>query len=301
MEKDSENLTKKQIEKTRKAGQIVKQIKEEIKNWIKPKMPLLEIAEKIESRIMELGGKPAFPVNLGINENAAHYTPSYNDETLANGLLKVDFGVHINGYAADNSITFDLENSDENKKLIKVSEEALKQAIETFKKNPVLNKIGASVQKTAEANKLSAIQNLSGHNIEQWELHSGITIPNYDNANELELEEGVYAIEPFITKGEGKVYEGKPSGIYQVQRSGNVRDSKSREILEYISENYRTLPFCSRWLVKKFGTRALISLKMIEDANITHQFPQLIEKSREKVAQAEHTIIFHEGKVEIVT
>lgn len=294
-------MNKEQIESTRKAGEIVKKVKEEIKTWIKKDMPLIEIAEKIESRIIELKGQPAFPVNLGINEFAAHYTPSHNDETLAHGLLKVDFGVQINGYAADNSISFDLENKDENKRLIQASEKALQAAIDAVKSNKPLGEIGASVQKIAEENGFSAIQNLSGHSINQYDLHAGITIPNYDNSSDLKLDDGVYAIEPFITSGEGKVYDGKPSGIYQIQADGNVRDQATRELIDKVAEKYQTLPFCSRWLVKEFGTRALISLRFLEQAGIIHQFSHLIEKGKKPVAQSEATIIIDNGKIEVVT
>ena len=79
-------------EKIIKAGEIAKEIKLWIKPQIKKGMLLLEIAELIENKIYEMGGEPAFPVNLSINEIAAHYTPSMNDETIAEGLLKVDFG-----------------------------------------------------------------------------------------------------------------------------------------------------------------------------------------------------------------
>jgi len=50
-------------EKILKAGKIAA----EIKIWIKPQIKkgtlLLEIAEKIEKKIIELAGKPAFPCN----------------------------------------------------------------------------------------------------------------------------------------------------------------------------------------------------------------------------------------------
>jgi len=48
----------------------------------KPGITLLELAEKIEGRIKELGAKPAFPVNLSLNSMAAHYTPSADDKTV---------------------------------------------------------------------------------------------------------------------------------------------------------------------------------------------------------------------------
>jgi len=264
-------------------------------------MPLIEIAEKIEERIVKLGGKVAFPVNLGINEYAAHYTPNHEDKTIAYGLLKVDFGVQVKGYVADNAFSINLDKSEKNKKLIEASELALAEAIESIKRGETLGEIGSAIQKTALDAGFSAIQNLSGHSIEQWELHSGLTIPNYNNNSSIVLEEGVYAIEPFVTTGEGKVYDGKPSGIYQLKKTGGVRDSNAREILKYISEEYNTLPFCSRWLVKKFGTRALISLSFLESAGMLHQFTQLVEKSKAPVAQSEATIIILGEDVEIVT
>ena len=102
-------------EKILLAGKIAKQVREYIKPQIKKDTPLLEIAEKIESKITELGGKPAFPTNLSINEITAHYTPAHNDEALAHGLLKIDFGVHIDGWIADTAFSLDLENTEESK------------------------------------------------------------------------------------------------------------------------------------------------------------------------------------------
>jgi methionyl aminopeptidase len=267
-------------------------------------MPLLEMADKIEGEIINLGGKPGFPVNLSINEIAAHYTPTYDDKTLAEGLLKIDLGVHINGCIADTAISFDLENSEENKKLIKSSEEALSKALEyvkTNKEKSKLNKIGKTIKETIEKDKFYPIINLSGHSLESYQIHAGLTIPNCDNGNEKELEDGAFAIEPFTTTGLGEVYEGKSSGIYMLQRYANTRDSFSRKVLEFINENYQTLPFASRWLVKEFGTRALVSLSLLRKEGLLHEFPQLIEKSKAKVAQSEDSFIIHSNKVEIIT
>ena len=290
-----------EIQKYKKAGQIAVQVKDYIKPLIKKGMSLLEIAEKIENKIIELGGKPAFPTNLSINEISAHCTPSYNDETLATGLLKIDFGVHVDGYASDTAFSVDLENNNKNKKLIETAEQCLKNAIEAIKNEKNLGQIGQVIQTTAEKAGFSPIQNLSGHEIKEYDLHAGINIPNFNNNSPVKLEDGIYAIEPFTTTGQGLVYEGKPSGIYQLVQAKNVRDSNAREILNYIIEEYSTLPFCSRWLVKKFGTRALLSLHLIEQAGAIHQYPQLIEKSKSPVAQAEHTIIIQNGKVEMTT
>ena len=289
-------------QKILQAGKIASQVKKYIKPLIKKDTLLLEIAEKIESKIIELKGKPAFPTNLSINEITAHYTPSYDDKILAHGLLKVDFGVHIDGYIADTAFSIDLENSEENKKLIQTAEQSLENAtqlIKNSKQKTTLSEIGKTIQKTIESKGFSPIINLSGHSMEKYELHSGITIPNIDNKKTNLLPKGLYAIEPFATSGSGKVYDGKPSGIYQLQAEKNVRSPLAREILHFIQEEYQTLPFCSRWIVKKFGQSSLFALKQLEEIGNLHHFSQLIESSRNKVAQAEHTIFI--GDEVIVT
>jgi methionyl aminopeptidase len=284
-------MTPKQKEKILKAGEIGKKVKEYARTIVKKDVPLLEIAEKIESKIIELGGKPAFPTNLSINEIAAHYTPSYNDETKAYGLLKVDMGVQIDGWIADFTFSADLENNAENKKLIEASEKALREAIRNVKAGNSLGQIGKAIQEAIEDYKFSPIVNLTGHEMNEYELHAGLAILNIDNPKTEKLGKGLYAIEPFSTNGSGKIYEGKPSGIYQLVNDRNIRSPGAREILDFIVEEYKTLPFCSRWLVKKFGTKALLYLSQLESNENINQYPQLIEISKGKVAQSEDTIL----------
>lgn len=284
------------------AGKIAQEVKKYIKPLIKKNSSLLEIAEKIENKIVELGGKPAFPTNLSINEIAAHYTPSYNDETLAHGLLKVDFGAHMDGWASDTAFSIDLENSNENKKLIEASKKALQKAEETITKGVTTNEIGKFIQEAIENYGFSPIINLSGHQIDQYSLHSGLNIPNIDDRRNIKIHPGLYAIEPFATNGNGKVKDGKPSGIYSLIDYRNIRNPDAREILEYIAEEYQQLPFCSRWIIKKFGTRAIIALKQLEQNGNLHQYAQLVESGKGIVAQTENTVLIEEdGKKTITT
>jgi methionyl aminopeptidase len=289
-------------EKILKAGKISSQVKIYARTIVKKGIPLLEIAEKIEAKIFEFGGKPAFPVNLSINEVAAHYTPGHDDKTAANGLLKVDFGVNVDGWVADNAFSVDLDENKENKKLIAVSEAALLKASSEIKLNVSANKIGSVISKTIEEGGFSPIINLSGHSMEQYSLHAGITIPNIDDGKTIKLEEGLYAIEPFATPGSGKVRDGKPSGIYELTSEKSPRSSLAREILEFIKKEYNTLPFCSRWIFKKFEARGLFALKELEANGNLHHFSQLVEVSDSKVSQAEQTIfIDKEGRVIVTT
>jgi len=290
-----------EIDNYRKAGSIAREVKHYTKSIIKPGIPLIEIAEKIENKIKELGGKPAFPLNLSINEIAAHYTPSPNDETKASGLLKVDFGVHVSGFIIDTAFSLDLENNEENKKLILAAEKALQEATKIIKPEIEIWKIGQAIQKTITSLNFSPVRNLSGHELGKYKVHAGLTIPNTNNNNKTKLEEGVYAVEPFSTSGVGMVYESKPSGIYILQEKKSIRNLLARKILDFIEKEYKTLPFCERWIVKKFGTKSLLALNFLEKERILYNYPTLVEKSHKKVAQAEDTLLITEEKVEVLS
>lgn len=283
-----------------KAGKIASQAVAYGKSVVRNGMPLLDIAELIEGKIVELGGKPAFPVNLSINEVAAHATPAYDSTDKAHGLLKVDIGAHVDGAIADTAFSVDLDNNKLNQDLIEAAHAGLDSAVKIVKEGIKLGTLGGAVEKSVSARGFNVVRNLSGHGISEYDVHAGLTIPNYDNGSEDILDEGVYAIEPFSTNGHGAVKDGKPSGIFQLMNERNVRDNFARQVLAFIVEEYRTLPFCSRWIHKKFGTRGLVALRQIMSAGLLHEYAQLVEISGGIVAQAEHTI-FVDKDVKVTT
>jgi len=268
-------------------------------------MSLLEIAEKIESRIIELGAFPGFPVNLDIDEIAAHYTPSHDDKELAKGLLKVDIGVSIDGWVADSAFSMDLDNLEENKKLIQATQEAIDKIEKTLTTNKpgtiTTGEIGKIAQDTAESYGFNPVSNLFGHQIEQYELHAGINVPCYANNSKNKISEGYYAIEPFFTTGNGRIKDGPPSNIYSLISEKSVRSPLAREVLNYIAEEYQTLPFASRWLVKKFGLKSLFALKQLEANGNVHSYAQLIESSGGKVSQREQDFLVTDKEVIMTT
>jgi len=294
-------MEKQELENYKKAGEISVKVKEFARKLIKPDLPLLGIANKIESEIKKLGGKCAFPVNLAIDDVAAHATPSSNSEELAKGLLKVDIGVHVDGAIADTAFSLDLTENKEHEKLIEASEKAVNAALSIIKKRITLSEIGSVIQDTITIEGFSPIRNLSGHKLDLYLVHAGLTVPSYENNNPTQLEEGAYAIEPFATPGHGLVYDGGKSGIYRLEKEAGVRDPTARKILKYIKENYETLPFCERWIAKEFGSRARIGLLFLERAGILHHYAQLVEKSHSPVSQAEHTVVILKDKIEITT
>jgi methionyl aminopeptidase len=285
----------------KKAGLIHREVKAYARTIVKKGVPLLEIAEKIEAKLAQLGAKTAFPVNLSINDIAAHYTPSHDDKTLASGLLKVDIGISVNGAIADSAFSVDLEDDDDNKRLIAASREALEAAMKTAKFGVTLGTVGRAIQNAIQKHGFSPIKNLCGHQVDRYIVHAGQTVPNYDNGSNQTMVESGYAIEPFVTTGSGVIHEGAPSGIYRLDARRPIRDPLAREILSYIDVEYKSMPWASRWIVKKFGTRALVSLSLLEKAGIVYQYAQLVEQSRSPVAQSENTLLITKEGTYITT
>lgn len=287
------------MEDYQKPGEICKEAREFGVTLLKEGAKFIDIAEKIEAKIRELGGEPAFPVDIGINHLAAHDSPRFNDEReLEKGdVVKLDLGVHVDGAISDTAVTVEI-GSNKHKELIESAEEALKKAIELVKPGVEIRAIGKIIQETIQSYGFSPIINLSGHGVDLYEVHTHPTIPNYDNGDTTKLEAGqVIAIEPFATDGSGKVIEGKLAGIYQIINAKNVRDSNARKVLEYAAEKYKTLPFSERWIIKEFGIKAKFGLLSLEREGVIKQYTILPEKDKGQVAQAERTVIVGRGVI----
>lgn len=290
---DSETL-----EKYRKAGEISKQVKKEVLERIKPGMRILELAEFIEKRILELGGKPAFPVNIGINDITAHYTPKSDDATVikAGDLVKIDQGIHVDGWVADMAYTYCSEKSE----LIKVVEKALETGVKTIRMGVKISEISHAISEAVGSAGFGVIVNLTGHGLDQYVIHGPPTIPNVKNDSQQVLKEwDVVALEPFVCETNGYVKESEPVEIFSFLQPRPARLPEARNILDLASDEYNGLPFCKRWLVKKGFSPFKVSfaLKQLEVSNAVKGYPVLRERSGLAVAQAEHTIIVMEKPV----
>ena len=273
-----------------KAGKITAEVIDYGSSLIKVGAHPFEVITKIENKISELKAQPAFPPQISINEFAAHCIPEKEIVFKEGDLVKLDVGISIDGAIGDSAVSIDLGN---NKELIKASEEALNEAIKIIKIGTKLNEIGSVIEKTITKFGFKPVKNLSGHSIEEYKEHAGLTIPNYDDGNTTKLTKGqVIAIEPFATSGSGYIQDGKESRIYKLLTIKQVRNQITRDILKYIIENYKTLPFSKHWLIKKFGPfKSGFALKILEREGVLYHYKQLVEKSKEKVSQAEHTLL----------
>ncbi|MEM2637983.1 MAG: M24 family metallopeptidase, partial [Candidatus Hadarchaeales archaeon] len=75
-------LTPEELEKYRKVGKILAEVREEIRKMVKPGVRIFDLAETAEELIRKKGAKPAFPCNISVNEIAAHYSPPVDDQRV---------------------------------------------------------------------------------------------------------------------------------------------------------------------------------------------------------------------------
>jgi len=292
-----------------KAGKAVIAAKKLAREIVKPGAFFLEVANKIEAEIYNSDCELAFPINMSLNEVAAHYSPIIDDGTLIpeKGLLKIDCGSHYNGYIADMAFTINLDEDPTLQNYIDAADEGLEAAIELFKPGTKLYELGEVIAQKIISHGLRPITNLGGHELKQYNLHAGPFIPNYKEPLHSEvLKPGdAYACEPFATSGVGKVVNGKHSYIYRFAKK--IKKNLPYEQQGYmnkIEKNTMKLPFSPRLLENK----NLIPKNKIQrtiDAfvrkKILNHYPILIERTGEFVAQQEHTIIIDLDGNTIVT
>lgn len=283
-----------------KAGKISAQALEYGKSLIKKNASLLDVTEKIEQKIFELGAKPAFPVQISCDHIAAHYCPLEDDKIIFDAQVAcLDLGVHINGAVGDNAYTIDL--SGKYAELIKSAQEALENALQIVKIGTEIREIGAIIQKTISGYGFAPVKNLSGHGLGIYDVHSKPTIPNYDNGDKTGVKDGmVFAIEPFATTGVGIVQEAGNATVFVLQNKKPVRSQITRDVLKEIG-SYEGLPFTTRWLTRKFGAQAHFALRELSRLEIIKAYPPLVEVNKGIVSQAEHSVLVDDGEVVVLT
>ena len=295
------------LDSFKKSGEIVARLRKEIPGLVKYGKPAIQICDGLEQRIKDYGGKPAFPVNVGINDVAAHYTSPPGDTLTIPpaSLVKVDFGVHLDGYATDTSVTVCLDPRFE--PLAQAADEALQNAIRGFKPGVKLSEIGRIVQTTITRFGLRPISNLTGHKIERYNLHAGKSVPSISamGMNGAKIEEGeVFAIEPFVTfsRAQGAVTNGSSAYIYRFVKPKGAITEDSKKVLAFVQANFSTLPFASRWLEKAFSRDVgKMAIQDLVRNKCISAYPVLVEATGSPVAQSEHTVIVNHDSCTVLT
>lgn len=248
---------------------------------------LRDIADFVEGMIQDEGFGIAFPVNISLNESAAHDTPSPDDtRVFAEGdMVKLDIGVHLDGYIADTACTVDLGNQP---LLCEASVAARDAAIQAVRPGVAIGTLGGIVAHEIKSRGFVPVANLTGHGLDQYCLHTGPNVPNIPGVGGAVLEEGmVLAIEPFASTGTGFVHDGRREEIFSQIVRRPVRLPAARKVLSEI-EGRNGLPFARRHIHVKSADLALA--RLLKDG-IIRSYPVLSDVPGSFVSQAEHTMI----------
>ena len=287
-----------------KAGKISSEVKKLLREKVRVGSSLLNIAEYVELEIKKRKGSLAFPCNVCINEVAAHYTPTFNDKTIIKDgdLVKVDFGVHIDGYLVDNALSFSFNHDLD--LLVNTAESALLHAIQSFKENVNVADIGDIIHSTVQKRGYTVISNLSGHKIDQFKIHAGLSIPNIWVSHSHSVKESeIYAIEPFVTtsNGSGIVVDTDFCNIYSIVSRKRTGIPSLDELSEKIWSLVKGLPFSSRLITNNNYEEIEKSLNTLVTMKILKGYPVLVESNGTPVAQAEHTLALTKNGTIVLT
>ena len=297
-----------ELKSLKKAGNIANEVKKYLKPEIKIGASVLSLIEAAESKIVELNGNWAFPVNISINNTAAHYTSPIKDDGLSineGDIVKVDLGVHIEGFIVDTAFSVSFSDNPLLENIIQATEVACEAAKNMAKPGVNTRVIGKKVESIIKGFGYNPIRELGGHQIERWTVHGKKKLPELGSQGGDTMEEGdVFAVEIFASTGEGSVHNTNYSYIYEVNPyAGRVplRRKTSKQILGHINKNYKTLPFAERWLAKEFRIGIAFGLQeLIQQGKLKVHYV-LSEQKGTFVSQTEETIMITENGFEQFT
>lgn len=279
------------------AGKIAKKYRDEAAAMVKPGVLILDVVEFAEQAILSEGAEIAFPVNISLNDAAAHDTASEGDERVFSkgDVVKVDLGVHIEGYVADTAVTVDLGD---HKNLVEASSNALDAVIALVKPGITTGELGGAVEAEIEKKGYRPVSNLTGHGLGKFLLHGIPIIPNVSINGGTVIEEGmVFAVEPFASTGSGQVTDGQRVEIFSQISKKQTRLPSARRLMKDI-EKRKTLPFSRRWY--KTPNKDINLVRLCQQG-ILRGYPVLHDVSGSYVSQKEHTLIVTEDGCIVTT
>lgn len=314
------------LQEYRQGAEIHRQVRQWAQKNIKPGQSLTEIAEGIEDGVRALTGHPgleegdnikggvAFPTGLNLDHIAAHYSPNAGNKTILSkdNVMKVDFGVHINGRIVDSAFTMAFDPMYDN--LLESVREATNTGIKEAGIDARMGEIGAAIQETMESYEceingktypVKCIRNLNGHDIQQWKIHGGKSVPIVKSNDQTKMEEGeTFAIETFGSTGNGYVHDDLECSHYAKRADAKnvpLRVESAKKLLNVINKNFGTLPFCRRYLDRLGQEKYLLGLRALVENGIVEDYPPLVDKKGSYTAQFEHTILLRPNVKEVIS
>jgi methionyl aminopeptidase len=287
------------------SGKITKEVRTVVQAAVRPGVGFLEVCDLVKSEVEKRGGLLAFPTGIGVNQVTAHYAPQEGDQSAFHeeDLVKVDFGVHVDGYVTDTSVSVTLDP--EYNLLLEATGRALEVAIATARREARTAEIGREIHREAARFGFKTIENLTGHTVDRYTVHAGKSIPNLYMPGMQSLKKGdVFAIEPFLTLGSaaGYVIDAPSQTIFSLVVRKRTGISELDVFADKIWNERKTLPFTPRWYSGEYGREKLSSIvRRLIAKKIFRSYPTLVEASGSPVAQFEHTMALDEGGLVVLT
>jgi methionyl aminopeptidase len=261
---------------------------------VKPGAKLFDVATEVERWIVAQGGQPAFPCCISIDADAAHDTAGVLDERVfvEGQVVKLDCGVQVDGWIGDTAITVEV-GSKRFEPMQRAVKEALEAGVAQVRANGPIVEISQAVERVLKSHGLNPIVNLTGHSVDQYVQHAGLTIPNVASMARGNVKPGTaIAIEPFGTDGQGKIKNSVGGHIFHFMGPKPQRDPVARAAQDYIVKHHDKLPFAERWIANAVPpNRVTYALRLLERTGAVKEYPVLREVSGGQVAQYEHTVL----------
>lgn len=207
--------TPEQIELLRKAGKIVGDTHNYLKQFIKPGITTKELNRLAEEFILNSDATPSFKGLYGfpagccisVNEEVVHGIPG-NRRLKEGDIVSIDIGACYHGFHGDSAWTYPVGNISHPKaRLLRDTEQALMEGLSVIKNGAHVGDIGYAVEKYATEHRLGVVKELVGHGVGS-SVHEEPDVPNYGNKGTgPELKTGmVIAVEPMLNLGTADVY-----------------------------------------------------------------------------------------------
>jgi methionyl aminopeptidase len=291
------------LECHRKAGTIAGECREWAREAIQPGVRVRDVLEGIEARIAKAGAAPAFPAQSSRNSVAAHYCSAPDDDMAyeEGDCVKVDVGVHVDGYIADTALSVDLSKDGHWTPLVNASKDALAAAIAAVEPGKRVGEIGAAIERVILAAGFEPVRNLTGHGLGRWKVHTAPQVPNYGEAGGGRLKEGMFvAIEPFASTGRGYIRERGKAEIFMMVRPPRKAKGLDKDVLRDI-QAWRGLPIARRYFEDHDPEVLEDTISKLARQGSLMRYPPLVEDEGVMVTQHEHTLYVGPDGVEIMT
>ncbi|KAJ5448508.1 Winged helix-turn-helix transcription repressor DNA-binding [Penicillium cf. griseofulvum] len=312
----------------RKAAEVHRQVRHWTQETVRPGQTLADIAVGIEDGVRALLNNAGvetgqglisgmgFPTGLSLNNCVAHYTPNPGQKDVvldSNDVMKVDFGVHINGWIVDSAFTMSFDPTYDN--LLAAVKDATNTGIKNAGVDVRISDVSAAIQEAMESYEVDingrtfpvkAVRNITGHNIEQYRIHAGKSIPFVKNNDNTKMELGeIFAIETFGTTGRGYLFDGP--GVYGYGKDPSAPKkitshlASAKSLYQKINENFGSLVFCRRYLERLGVERYLAGINSLVSSGHVELYQPLMDVKGSYSAQFEHTILLRESGKEVIS